>query len=115
MRTFALALLIALTLPVSAFAASYQQIDGTIIDPIQSRLAGSFNSPGGNHPYSGNNLEPGANLTGANLSGADLVGADLTSAILFDADLITALLTGAARRLTTIAVSSAVSSCSHTI
>ena len=33
MRTFVLALLIALTLPVSAFAASYQQIDGELRKP----------------------------------------------------------------------------------
>ena len=89
----ALALLIALTLPVSAFAASYQQIDGTIIDPIQDRF-------GGNHFYSGSNLEPGANLANANLANANLTSANLTNANLFSAnpfsaDLFSANLSGA--------------------
>jgi hypothetical protein len=91
MRTFALAFLIALTLPVSAFAASYQQIDGTIVDPIQSVL-------GGNHPYSGNNLwseEPFANLAGANLDNADLNSANLDGANLTGASLRSAKLFGA--------------------
>ena len=79
-------------------AASYQKIDGTIVDPIQS-------VEGGDLPYSGNNLEPGADLTGAilwqadligaDLTGADLTSADLTGALLWQADLISADLTGA--------------------
>jgi len=44
----------------SAVAASYQQTSGTIVDPIQT-------ISGGNHAYSGPNLEPGAGLTDAEL------------------------------------------------
>ena len=47
----------------SAFAASYQLNIGTIIDPIQSVF-------GGDLLYSGNNLEPGAALSGESLIGA---------------------------------------------
>ena len=54
-------------------AASYQKIDGTIVDPIQS-------VEGGDLPYSGNNLEPGADLLGADLTGAVLWQADLSGA-----------------------------------
>ncbi|MEC8337474.1 MAG: pentapeptide repeat-containing protein, partial [Planctomycetota bacterium] len=64
-----------------ADAASYQKTDGTIVDPIQNLIQG------GNHVYSGNNLQPGANLLGANLGGADLTGADLTGADLESASL----------------------------
>jgi hypothetical protein len=72
----------------SAFAASYQQIDGTIVDPIQ--LVG-----GGDHPHSGSNLEPGAVLFGADLSNANLTGADLSNATLALASLTGATLAGA--------------------
>ena len=104
MRMLALLLISALSLASSsAFAASYQQIDGTIVDPIQSTF-------GGNLGYSGINLEPFANLIGADLtdafltnadllnasmSFADLTGANLTGANLFNANLIGADLTGA--------------------
>ncbi len=89
MRMLALLLISAISLASSsAFAASYQQNNGTIVDPIQ------FNT-GGNHPYSGNNLEPFANLAGADLNGADLFNADLTNANLFNAILTSANLTGA--------------------
>ena len=84
MRMLALLLISAITLASSsAFAASYQQNNGTIVDPIQ------FNT-GGNHPYSGNNLEPFANLAGADLSNAYLLAANLP-----DAELSNANLTGA--------------------
>ena len=87
----------------AADAAWYQKTDGTIVDPIQTRY-------GSDLPYSGNNLEPGADLSGAflndadlaeafltdaDLSNADLLGADLAGAILTDADLTSADLTGA--------------------
>ena len=39
-------------------AASYQETDGTIVDPI-------LDTGGSLLYYSGNNLEPGADLTGA--------------------------------------------------
>ena len=91
-------LLLSLLFSSAAFAASYQQVDGTIVDPIQSVFGGSIS-------YSGNNLEPGAvledaDLTNANLSGADLTnanlrGADLTIASLFNANLSGANLTNA--------------------
>jgi uncharacterized protein YjbI with pentapeptide repeats len=87
MRTLALLIISAISLASSsAFAASYQQVSSsgeTIVDPIQTIL-------GGNHPYSGINLEPGADLTNADLSNANLL-----SARLFDANLTGADLTGA--------------------
>ena len=62
MRTFILILLA--VLPTSSVdAASYQQNDGTIIDPIQLLMEYG----GGNHSYAGINLEPDADLAGANL------------------------------------------------
>ena len=59
----------------SAFAASYQQIDGTIVDPIQS-------NGGGDHFYSGVDLVPGVSASGADLNNADLINADLSNATL---------------------------------
>jgi uncharacterized protein YjbI with pentapeptide repeats len=102
MHKLALILISAVSLASSsAFAASYQRADGTIVDPIQCG-AGCV----GDHPYSGNNLEPGANLSGANLTyavlyaadlrGANLNGADLTGADLNLADLNVAALNLAA-------------------
>jgi hypothetical protein len=94
MRMLALLLISAISLASSsAFAASYQQRGGTIVDPIQSVF-------GGNLGYSGINLEPGANLPNANLYNADLNFADLgsanlTGAILTDANLFNAILTNA--------------------
>ena len=71
-----------------AQAASYVQIDGTVVDPIQSRL-------GGDLAYAGPNLEPKAYLQSADLSGANLTDADLREADLSDADLRDANLIGA--------------------
>ncbi len=80
MRTLALILVFALSLvSSSAFAASYQQIDGTIVDPILSR--------GGEvQPYTGSDLEPLANLNGVYLNGANLSSANLGAADLSSAD-----------------------------
>ena len=100
---------------LNSFGASYVTIDGTIVDPIKY-----IDWSMGNHPYHGDNLEPGAwlldailtdahlvdadlsyaNLSGANLSGAylqdaNLTGADLIFANLSGADLIFADLSGA--------------------
>ena len=107
MRTRLLILVALVTLASSsAFAASYQRTDGTIVDPIQCWDFGCV----GNHPYSGNNLEPGADLDGANMSNADLINANmsnanltsafmtfanLTSAFLINANLTSAFLTNA--------------------
>ena len=81
-----------------AQASSYLRIDGATIDPIQY-------THGGNHGYSGPNLEPGvvapgADLSNANLylswlSGANLSNADLTYSRLGLADLTNANLSGA--------------------
>ncbi len=60
-------------------AASYQKIDGTIVDPIQS-------VNGGDLSYSGSNVEPGALLIDADLTGATLTGADLSIANLSGED-----------------------------
>lgn len=89
MRMLALILISALSLASSsAFAASYQQNDGTIVAPIQDYF-------GGNIPYSGSNLQPGAVLTNADLSYANLGNANLSDAILADANLSDANLTNA--------------------
>ncbi|MEZ4282304.1 MAG: pentapeptide repeat-containing protein [Myxococcota bacterium] len=76
-----------------AGAASYQKIDGTIVDPILDRL-------GATHPYAGPDLSPGVSapntsLRNADLAQADLAGADFYHAILEDADLTGADLSGA--------------------
>ena len=76
----------------AADAAWYQQTDGTIVDPIQSVF-------GGDHEYSGINLQPGADLTGAGLyssllSSADLSGATLSESVLTIADMPNADLSG---------------------
>ena len=68
-----------------ASASSYQMIDGTIVDPIQSRN-------GGDSVYSGNNLEPSADLVYAGLAYADLSSADLSNADLSHANLSNASL-----------------------
>jgi hypothetical protein len=89
MRMLALILISALSLASSsAFAASYQQNDGTIVAPIQDYF-------GGNIPYSGSNLQPGAVLTNADLSYANLGNANLSDAILADANLSDANLSDA--------------------
>jgi hypothetical protein len=66
-------------------AASYQKIDGTIVDPILY----AYGPP---HSYSGNDLEPNAYLSSAdlrytNMQQVDLSGADLRYADLRYADL----------------------------
>ena len=61
-------------------AASYQKTDGTIVDPI-------LETYGSTHPYSGDNLEPNANLDDADLTKAQLLYADLTGANLIGAGL----------------------------
>jgi hypothetical protein len=86
-------LLLSLLFSSAAFAASYQQVDGTIVDPIQSVFGGSIS-------YSGNNLEPGAvledaDLTNANLSGADLTNSNLSGSNLSGANLSFTNLTNA--------------------
>jgi hypothetical protein len=94
MRMLALILISAISLASSsAFAASYQQNDGTIVDPIQFR---SDIDAGGDHNlYFGSNLEPFADLSGVNLVIADLTNANLTGAFLPAANLNSALLTDA--------------------
>jgi uncharacterized protein YjbI with pentapeptide repeats len=69
---FALPLLLGLV-PESARAASYQQIDGTIVDPIRLNT-------GAPHPYAGPNLAPSVVSPAASLAGANLVLADLSGA-----------------------------------
>ena len=84
-----------------ASAASYQRTNGTIVDPIQNtKFAG-----GGDHAYSGPDLEPYANLSNAdlelaflgyaNLEGAELSNANLERANLFSATLSNANLSNA--------------------
>ena len=80
-RSFSLAMVLAALLTGSvAEAASYQQRQGTIVDPI---LDNFWNT----HSYSGPNLEPGANLYDADLSYANLFYADLRDANLPGANL----------------------------
>ena len=88
-RALALILISALSLDFSsAFAASYQQIDGTIVDPIPYRNLGD-------HPCSGVDLVPGVSAPGAWLFHADLSGVELTNAHLTGEDLGLADLTEA--------------------
>ena len=89
-RTLALILFLALSfVSGSAFAASYQMTNGTVVDSIQNVF-------GGNHSYAGGtNLQPGADLTNAGLTFADLTDADLANADLSNADLFLADLTNA--------------------
>ena len=82
MRTITLFLCAALAV-TSVNAASYQTINGTIVDPFDD-LFGNI------HPYSGNNLQPAANLTGAFLSHAVIAGANLYGAFLNSANLTNA-------------------------
>lgn len=83
-----------------AQAASYQQIGGAIIDPIQL-------TAGGPHPYAGSNLAPFASIAfadlgDAQLSSADLFTADMASANLPSTDLSSADLTNATLSGTTL-------------
>ena len=97
MRRITLFLFAALAV-TSVDAASYQKLDGSIIDPI-------LDVDGNVLPYVGNNLEPNASLNSAQLSYAaldyaDLSGADLQLANLsyvkgYQIDLSDADLTGA--------------------
>ena len=75
-------------------AASYQKVDGTIVDPILDKYDGNP------HPYGGRDLEPYANLyhadlSGAYLSNATLPGANMSDTILHGANLNNANLAGA--------------------
>ena len=96
-KTKLLALLAALNLAAgSASAASYETIFGQIVDPIQN----TYSFGGGDHAYSGPDLEPYAdleyaNLEGANLGAANLEGADLSNANLDQAMLGSVTLTNA--------------------
>ncbi len=87
MRKFVLAVVLVL-MASGAQAASYQQNGGTIVDPIQNKF-------GGNHSYSGANLQPGAFLANAILTSANLINANLTASNLFNANLSGADLTNA--------------------
>ena len=71
---------------VAQGAATYIKTDGTIVDPIMD----IYGSP---HSYSGNNLEPSADLFRASLSSAYLSGANLYNAYLYNANLNDANLT----------------------
>ncbi|HIF95784.1 MAG TPA: pentapeptide repeat-containing protein [Myxococcales bacterium] len=80
MRKFVLAAVLVL-MASSAQASSYLDIFGNIINPIQYIT-------GGNHLYSGPNLEPSANLPNSNLPNADLASADLSFAHMNGSDLV---------------------------
>ena len=81
--TLTIILLLSATADTIVDAAWYQKTDGTIVDPIQS-------VEGGDLSYSGNNLQPDADLINA-----DLINADLRHAWLIDADLTGALMDNA--------------------
>lgn len=80
MRTIVGSLLMAGLLANSAFAAWYQQTDGTNVDPILD-IYGSV------HGYSGPDLLPGGLLDYEDLSEADLTNADLQTTQLEHANL----------------------------
>ena len=98
MRTISLFLLSALA-AASLHAASYQQTDGTIVDPILTWPDGTT------HSYAGHDLYPAADLAGvllnnadrtaADLAGANLSGASMGVTKLWSADLTGTDLTGA--------------------
>jgi len=87
MHRFTLFLLVALTTTL-VNAASYQKIDGTVIDPIQATQDGALVYS----DYSGPNLEPNANLKNVVLPHAFLWHADLTNANLSGADMFSVFL-----------------------
>jgi uncharacterized protein YjbI with pentapeptide repeats len=72
---------------IAAFAAStvggasYQKVDGTIVDPIM------YTSPDWPHSYSGADLRPQATLRHADLTYANLYGTNLANANLNEATL----------------------------
>jgi hypothetical protein len=86
MRKLALLVGLFTLLGGGAQASSYLQIDGNVVDPIKNAWTT------GNHPYSGINLVPGADLSGADLTEADLSLADLSGANLTGANLEEAVL-----------------------
>jgi len=61
-------------------AASYQQQNGSVVDPILDIFSNA-------HGYSGEDLGPAAVLVGADLAFADLDSADLESSVLSNANL----------------------------
>ena len=63
-----------------ASAASYQQQNGTVIDPIQDIFIQT-------HDYVGPDLQPGVDLSGVDLRFADLDSANLVQSTLVSADL----------------------------
>ena len=85
-----IAILFGLSLLVSGrvWATSYVDIYGVVHDPIQDIY-------GDEHGYSGDNLEPGADLVEADLEWADLPNANLSQADLADAYMVEANLSGA--------------------
>lgn len=80
--------LLLLTSSGVAVASSYQQIDGTVVDPIQQL------DPPGDHPYAGPDLVPGISLPGVSLGNADLSLADLSGATLRNAYFVDSRLAG---------------------
>ena len=88
-HSFFLTLVLTALLTVSIVkGASYEKLDGTIVDPIVDRS-------GIAHSHSGPDLEPGADLPSADLSNADLYNADLYNANLSNANLSNADLSNA--------------------
>ena len=73
MRRITLFLFAALVV-TSVDAASYQKLDGTIVDPILDISGNPF-------PYAGSNLEPYVNLSDVDLAYADLFQANLIECI----------------------------------
>lgn len=69
------------SLAAAAFAASYQLLDGSVVDPIQS-----IPPPGGPHPYFGPGLQPSVNLFRRDLTNANLFNASLSNAGLANAN-----------------------------
>lgn len=89
LRLCRLLLLFSLTIASDfALAASYERIDGTIVDPI-------LNTSGGIHYYAGQDIRPITNLLAADLQHADLANASLIEVFLESANLTGANLSGA--------------------
>ena len=75
---------------IPVMGSSYQQTDGTIVDPIRHRSISMYQH-GPIHSYSGPNLEPEADLIAVSLRNAqsfraDLHKANLTAAYLYESN-----------------------------
>ena len=72
----------------SASGASYQKIDGSVVNPIQSIFGGTLTG------YAGPDLRSGVELEAVDLIYADLIDANLSGSTMQDVDLTSAIISG---------------------